>query len=119
MLNFLWRLLMYKRKRIFGCAVKVGARGASVTSVMGSLWMGKSYTRNLASPHNWQYVYQEDLDVSTKALWGFVDKLVAKLQAVKVWRWSHCPGVDPRPPSSGSTQVEQQDSFQTPKFDSL
>ena len=39
-----------------------------------------------------------DLNLSKEVLWVSVGQTAAKLQAVKLWGWSHCPGVDPEPP---------------------
>ena len=54
-----------------------------------------------------------------KVLRVSIGKKSAKIQFIKLWKWSHPPGIEPRPPAQGIWWAKLQNSFQISSFDSL
>ena len=58
-------------------------------------------------------ISKEEVHIFQEVLWVSVSQRAAKLLSVKLWWWSHCPGIEPGPLTYGLTPTEQQDSFRS------
>ena len=81
--------------------------------VNGVILIGKNLSLNASSLLIRQVINREGLDLSKEVLWVSLSHRAAKILSVKLWWWSHHPGVEARTPAFGLTPAERQDFFRS------